>query len=499
MPALSVSDVVRVDVTLTPTPVPLRNFGNLLIIGPTEGVVDVGERLRPYTTIDQVAADFGSTTPEYLAAVLFFEQDPRPGFCYIGRWAQAATHAWLKGALRSTAQQQMSVWNAITTGSMSITIDGTPRVLAGLNFALSANMNGVASVIQAALPAGATCTWDAVYARLVVRGIVTGTGGTISYATATGSGVDISGTSGLSLAAGASAPVAGVAAETPIVCVQAMTAISNDWYGVMFAPTATGDINDAAYEAVADFIEASSPSRVFGITSQAAAVVDPTQTGDLASVLKGLGYEHTFMQWSSSNPYAIASAFGRAFTVDFTANNSMITLKFKQEPGITAETLSESQAVALRAKHCNVFINYNNGAAIIQEGVMCGGFFFDERHSLDWLQNNIQTKLFNILFTAPTKIPQTDPGIHILVTGVEDGMIEGINNGMIAPGKWNSSAVFGQLKSGQFLPKGYYVWAPSVDTQDESIRAQRIAPTIQAAVKLAGAVHFANCLVSVNR
>jgi hypothetical protein len=49
------------------------------------------------------------------------------------------------------------------------------------------------------------------------------------------------------------------------------------------------------------------------------------------------------------------------------------------------------------------------------------------------------------------------------------------------------------------LPLGYYVYAPMVETQPQSIREQRIAPTIQAAVKLAGAVHFVNCQINVNR
>jgi Protein of unknown function (DUF3383) len=499
MPGLSASDVVNVQVTLTPLPVPLRNFGTFVIIGPTEGVINIGERLRLYTTITGVAQDFGTTTPEYLAANLFFEQSPQPAMVYIGRWAQSATHAWLNGATLPTSQQVMTVWNPITTGSMSITIDGTIRNLSNLNFSTAANMNGVASIIQGSLPAGATCQWNAVYSRFMIRGIQTGTAGTITYATPTGTGVDISSLTGLSQASGASAPVNGISAETPLQCMTAMVSVSNDWYGAMFAPLNNADINDASYEAVANFIEAQNPSRVFGISTQSATVIDPTQTGDLASVLKSMNLEHTCIHYSSSSPYAIASLFGRAFTVDFTANNSVITLKFKQEPGIVAEFLAESQAQALNNKNCNVFVNYNNGVAIIQQGVMSGGFFFDERQGLDWLQNNVQTKLFNILYTSPTKIPQTDDGIHVLKTGVENALIDGINNGLIAAGVWQSSAVFGQLVQGQFLPKGYYVFAPPVSQQDPAIRAQRIAPTIQAAVKLAGAVHFASCIINVNR
>ena len=44
----------------------------------------------------------------------------------------------------------------------------------------------------------------------------------------------------------------------------------------------------------------------------------------------------------SRNPYAIVSALGRAFTVNFSANRSTITLKFKQLPGVVAEGLTET-------------------------------------------------------------------------------------------------------------------------------------------------------------
>jgi hypothetical protein len=495
---LSASDIVNVQVTLTPQPVPFSNFGALLIIGPTQGVIGVGARIRQYSTISGVTADFGTSAPEAVAATLFFEQSPQPAILYVGYWAQQADYAYLYGAALSTAGQLMSLWNPITAGSMSMTIDGTIRNLTNLNFSTASNMNGVASIIQAALPAGAKCTWVAAYNQLLVRGAVTGVSGTITFATPTGSGTDISSIAGLSAASGASAPVNGVAAESPLTAMTALVSFST-WYGSMFAPVNVGDITDAQYTAVANFIEAQNPSRVFGITTQSAAVLNSNITTDIASVLKSLNLNHTCVQYSSSNVYAVASLFGRAFTVDFTANNSVITLKFKVEPGIVAETINENQAASLNAKNCNIFVNYNNGVAIIQQGVMCGGFFFDERQGLDWLQNNIQVNLFNILYTSPTKIPQTDAGVHILTTGVEASLIAGLNNGLIAPGVWNSSAVFGQLTQGQFLNKGYYVYAPSVSSQSEAIRAQRIAPTIQAAVKLAGAVHFANCIVSVNR
>ena len=46
------------------------------------------------------------------------------------------------------------------------------------------------------------------------------------------------------------------------------------------------------------------------------------------------------MQFSRSNKYAAVSMAARILTTDWEAENTAITLKFKQEPGVTAEILT---------------------------------------------------------------------------------------------------------------------------------------------------------------
>jgi len=617
MPGLSVSDVVNVDVNMSPLAVPLRNFGSLCIAGPS-AVIDVSERLREYTGIDDIGMDFGTTSPEYLAADLFFAQHPQPSMVYLGRFAQTPTSAVLHGAIMSTAQQAqtLAALTAVSNGTMVIMVDGTPRTAAasaaqlssgafatadqatllstlqgtasgafsvtidgtvvdlapidftgvadltaaaalietglgtkgtfiwnailgifqmhsattgaastityasapttgtdisgtlkltlatgalppvngasGMNFTNITNLNGAASIVSQSL-SGAVVVWDGT--RFNVTSLSSGPTSTIGYGGPAGTGQDVSTLLGLTKASGASVPVNGIAAETALQCAVALRA-HPEWYGFKFAVSTP--LADSDYLAVAAFIEAASPISIFGYTTQDTAALDPTVTTDLASAMKGNNFERTFGQYSSSSAYADAAIFGRAFTVDFEGSNTVITLKFKQEPGVTGELLTENQAATLKAKNINQFVYYNNDVAIIQEGVMSNGFFFDEVHGTDWQANRIQTDVFNALYTAPTKIPQTNPGVHILVTTVENAIAQGVTNGLIAPGQWNAPG-FGQIVTGQMLPKGYYVYAPLVETQPQSIRETRTAPTIQAAIKLAGAIHKANVVVNVNR
>ena len=77
-------------------------------------------------------------------------------------------------------------------------------------------------------------------------------------------------------------------------------------------------------------------------------------------------------------------------------------------------------------------------------------------------------------------------------------MEEGVNNGLVAPGVWNTDG-FGQLQEGDYLSRGYYIYSQPIDDQPQSEREQRKAPPIQTAVKLAGAIHFAGVQINVNR
>ena len=377
---LPVSNVVNVDIIMSPSAATGRNFGSLLILG-TSTVIPITERVRLYSSLDDIGNDFGVSSPEYLAATPFFSQSPKPTQVYVGRWAKT-----------------------LATGE----------------------------------------TGDA---------------------------------------------------ETALQAVNAALGYTN-WYGLELADSDA--ISDADILAVAGAIEASTVSRVFGVTTAEPDALVSTATDDIAAKLKAANYSRTFVQYSTSSKYASASLFGRAFTVNFTGNNTAITLKFKQEPGITYETLTTSQAAALDSKNCNVYVYYANDTAIIQQGIMANGDFFDERHGLDWLQDYIQTNLFNLLYTSTTKIPQTESGVTRLITNVESSLEQAANNGLVAPGVWNGGDL-GQISTGDTLTKGYYVYATPLTQQSQADREARKSPLIQCAIKLAGAIHYADVQVNVVR
>jgi hypothetical protein len=165
---------------------------------------------------------------------------------------------------------------------------------------------------------------------------------------------------------------------------------------------------------------------------------------------------------------------------------------------VQPENVSTPQADTLRDKYCNVYVGIANGANIIQEGTSASGQFTDTMIGADAFALDIQTSIFNRLYTTNTKIPQTDSGMGVLTNAVAAACATYVQNGFLGPGVWTASG-FGNLEQGDMMALGYYVFAPTMGDQSPDDRANRRAPLIQVAAKTSGAVHSADVLIYVNQ
>lgn len=379
---LPLNRVANATVTLSAKAAQGRNFGSMLLLG-NSTVIPISERIRLYSSPDDIGDDFGIDSEEYKGAIIWFSQQPQPTQVYVARWVNTLTSA--------------------ESGN----------------------------------------------------------------------------------------------AETLLQAVNALMDY-NSWYGMHLTLPEVDYPSDADIIPVSAAIEAATVSRIFAISSNETDILSSSVDTDISSKLKAAKYSRTFIQYSSTSRYAALSAFARAFTVDFNGSNTTITLKFKQEPGVTYETIGTSQANALEGKNCNVYVYYENDTAILEQGVMANGDFFDERHGLDWLQNTVQTADFNTLYTSTTKIPQTDAGTTTRIANIEKVLDQAITNGLFAPGTWTGGPI-GQLNTGDTLTKGYYIYAQNVDDQLQPDREARRGVPIQVAGKLAGAVHYGSVAITVVR
>jgi hypothetical protein len=491
---LPVSKVVNVKITSTPSFPQRKGFGVLAIFG-TSTSLPAGDRIRFYSDFDGVAADFASTTEEYKAAAIYFSQSPTPSSLAIARRFNTAVGAQLLGSVN--ASKNIADYTPIVNGGFDIVMDTVLKKVTGLDLSTTTNLNGVASALTtklAALVAGTSCAWTGT--RFIVTSGTTGITSTLGFAlppTGAGSPVDVGALFGLR-AVDLGYTSAGAALETIATSLDAVQALNGSWYGFVLAEdtSVTAAVREQQLKDAMTWAEAR--VKIFGYTTNASNVQDSAQTSDIATFAKNNGYRRTIGIWDDNDAYSIVSALARLFTTDFNGQNTTLTLKFKQLPGTSPVNISESQRIALTSKNINYY-SYFGDTAMLAEGVVASGKFVDEVHGLDWQQNAIETNLFGTLATRVTKIPQTDKGMAVLVQAVELGCAQGVINGLLAPGIWNGPDL-GQIKSGDFLPRGYYVYVAPIATQNLSDRAARKAPPIQIILKGAGAIHFVDAIVT---
>jgi len=381
MSEIPISSIVDVQISTTPAAPSRKGFGVMLLVTQETGVIDPVEGVRYYNSIEEVAADWASTTEVNKAATAYFSQSPRPDTLAVGVRYIAAQ----PGSLRSSANAEstLSVWTAVTDGEFAISIDSDAQDITGLNFSGDADMDDVAATIQAGLQAiatggytAATCVWDSVQTVFLIKSGTTGASSSVSYMTdADAGGTDISGAGEAGDAdaffqgrQGQATLSAGIDAETAVG--DALTRLDDcqDWYAFAFTKETRDDtdVQDAAAWAEARI------KQFYTVSNNEDSIQSGVST-DIGSVLNALGYSRTFVIYSTHpNQYPEVSAFARAATVDFTFDDSTITLKFKQLPGINTEMISSAQVTILKGKGVNVYTNVG-GVAILQEGLMVKG------------------------------------------------------------------------------------------------------------------------------
>jgi len=484
--SIPISTVASVSIVIGATFPARAGFGTLNIVTKETGVIGIAERIRSYNNLDGVVADWPSNSEVVAAATAYFSQQPKPTTLKVSTRYEADQSAQLRGGGVVDNAVNLALFTPISDGSFTISIDGDPQDITGLNFTVDTDLTEVADAIQTALQAvgsggytAATCvhTTD----RFFIESGTTGVSSTISFLTevSPASGTDIS--SLLEMRSGQGTKVDGIAGETITASLDAIQNVNEDWYGLSF----TKEVRDLviinaenAVDAAASWSEAR--VKVFVNTSNDIDVLDSVTTTDIASVLKAANYRRTMTTFSSfPDQYPSASIVGRAFTVNFDQPNSTITLKFKQMPGITVEDLSQNQKSVLDSKNANALIVIG-ASDMFAESFMADGVFFDEVHGVDWLTNAIETNEFGYLLTRATKVPYTNKGVAALEQQLIKALDEGVRNGLLAPGF---------TIDGRFLPNGYETTVIPVEDISASSKTARDYPGLSFIAIGAGAIH----------
>lgn len=433
-----IDQIVKVDISQSTKAVAQPSFSIPLIVGPTDPGWDPADKVHVYTSAEAMLTDgYDVPDPEYAYALALMSQPITPSQFLVGK--------------RTTPIAQVDTF-AVNTPDV-----GARAYAFTLNGTVCTYTSTGADTQQAILTALRT----AALATGLVTGAVVGTGsGALLTLTAVAPGAVLAYTA-------IDTHLTHVALTAPVGVANDIAAIKaqNDtWYGWMVALATDADILQAAAWTEAQ-------KKIFLGTSSSSGI-GTSSTSDVASKMKNAGYARSGVCFSpgASTDGVEAAWMGGQLPQTPGSNN----WAFKTLAGIAADSLTDTQrsnaignpVAGIAGKNANIHTPVG-GVNITQMGTMAGGQFIDITVGVDWLQAVIQTNLFSFLANSP-KIPFTDAGTAVLISGVRAAIDQGVNNGLIDPA-------------------GISVTADAVADVSTNQRAQRIAPTINFACRLQGA------------
>ena len=419
------------------------------------------------------------------------------GYVIVAPYKEAVVTPATSGTLTTAdLSSNLSAITGISDGDLALVIDSEAQTLTGLDFRGATTLEDVAAIIQADL---VDATVAASGDTLVFTSDSTGLISTVEMVAASGAGTDLYGSSYFD---GANATeVDGVDAVTaPETTAQAIERLAEQIYfeGIL----TTKDLGDAEATAASNLVEGMQNSILFLTAIDTAAlgssgIFDTLKSNDNTRKLLYLyGVDDTAKK---ANAKLFAAAFAsRGLSVNYAGSNSTITMTYKDLVNVPVDTnISESVLNTCETVGADVYCSIEGLPKVIS--FKQGGLYFDELANQIWLRTTVQTTVANVLFTTRNKIPQTTQGVNTLVNAVNGVLNQGVINGMIAAGEWNSPDTFGVYED--FMRNirtfGYYTYYTPLAEQSQADREARKCPVISIAVKQAGAIEHANIIIYV--
>jgi hypothetical protein len=523
---MALSDHVTLTITNGTTTVARAGFGIPMIL--SCNATAFPERIRTYTDIEGVGADFATTSPEYLAASAIFSQEPRPETIKIGRAVGVPTQAYTVAVSSAAAG---NVYGIDVLGEGVTATECRYTALADLTF-VDGDITVIGDII--AEVGHGMASGDGPF-RLTTSGVLpTGLAADTNYwvyaATADtfklcaskanaliGTAVDITAAGGggthtlardnndtivaqlvqaLNAVVGknyTAVQTAG-AGETDTITVTASTA--GAWFSL--APT------DVSLLAASQTQSEPSPTIAADLAAirvvddswymlytlfnseayidAAAAAIEPLKKmycadisdtlaastadggGDLQDDLQDFNYDRTFTVFHPS-PGLMCGAAWMGTRLPYEPGAA--TWKFAQPDGVTAVNLTSTQSYNLVTKNAN-FLQTTAGIDIMREGVTVGGEFIDVIRDLDWLEDDVTKSIFEALASNP-KIPYTNAGVAVIEAALRGSLLRAVSRGVI--------------------DADFTISVPKVASVSLANRALRLLPDVKFTARLAGAIH----------
>ena len=397
--AAPLSEIATVTVTSESAAVTQEGFGIPLILSANAAF---SERVRSYSDLTSLSADFASTTVEYQAARELFAQSPRPQVIYIGRRANKPTQRWaITPVVGNSTTYKLKIRSAAgTLTECSYTSDGSAtmaEIIAGLKTEIDA------------LSLGVTVSDQTTYMRIVAN-----SAGAWFAVESTTSPIE-------NLLVKQDHADPGLSADLDAIKLE-----NDGWYAVHSLYNSQAEI-----EAIATWVE--SNGKVFVAQTQDTNVISVSSGSDSSSVaysLKNSARTRTALLYHENTGAFLDCALSGKCLPATPGTETWAHKQLTLTEG--ASNLTSTHITNAKAKNCGYFVTVG-GLNVTFEGKVSSGTYLDVTRIKDWLEARMQEGIV-ALAASSDKVPYTDAGINLVAAVVRAVLEEGERNGAIASG-----------------------------------------------------------------
>lgn len=412
--------------------------------------------------LQSVGEYFGTTSVEYEFASQYFgfisKKGTQPQKLSFYLYANNATNALLFGSVNPS----LTALKAISSGTLTISLNGTSTTEESINLSSANSLSDVASTLTSALSAASvTVEYDAVNARFVLQSTATGSGNDFDYATGTVAEA-IGWTSGVGILS------AGADATSALDTVSDSASISNNFFSYTFL----AQLNTSDITAIAQWNNAQNVKYMFSITVSAedAQEIQTAVTGNNGVAL-------TYDAFDMNAGYMPMAAFA---AVDYSRPNAAINMMYQVFDGVQPSVSTDAES----SLYDGLLINYYGATqqagqtvSFYQNGVLQGsisdmGVYANEA----WLKDSFLSNILNFRINLDT-LPANNTGVGLLTGIMMDTVNQALNNGVILPGKTLTTAqkaTITQLTGNtdawlQVQSSGYYLTVNLVQYSEDGV------------------------------
>lgn len=380
---------------------------------PVNTVVEFGGGAT--TALASVGEYFGTTSDEYAFAQRYFDfttaANTQPQKIGFARYAVEAVSATLTGK----ANPLLADLQAVTNGTLVVSIDGTDYSFGGINLSTATSLTDVATLLSTAITSSSgVCTYDIITGRFTITAATS-----ISYATGTVAdamgfveGVAILGSAG--------------AAKTALETVSESSELSNNFFSFCFlASLATADI-----KAVAEWVDMQNVKYMYSVgltAANASEVQTAVKDYDGVALTLDLHAEHA--------EFMPMSAFA---AVNYNKPNSTMDVFYKQFSGVTPSVTTNAARLVydpLRINYYGTTQQAGQAVSFYQDGVLQGSIPSMTVYANEaWLKDSFITAVLNMRMALDC-LPANTTGKSLVMSALMGTVNTALSNGVVLAGK----------------------------------------------------------------